>query len=403
MQSDIVLFKNKENCCGCGACMQLCPKNAIKMREDECGFIYPKINYEICIGCGKCKSSCAFQNKIINNSPQKTFAAVSKDSEIVKKSASGGVFASLAKKFINDKGIVFGASFCDEWNVKHIKVDNIDDLIKLQGSKYTQSSTEKTYSEAKKLLKKGIKVLYSGTPCQIAGLYGYLGNDYDNLITVDLVCHGVPNNRMFKEYLYFLENKEHGKIKQFTFRDKNIGWGINGSAVILKKDSEKIKKILQSASSYFFYFSQGLIYRDSCYKCKYACSHRPADLTLGDYWGIEKVHPEYLGNNGWNESKGISVVIANTIKGIEFLNKNQSCFEMKKSDFEKASEGNLQLRRPSEYNIKREEILEIYMKNGWQGIEARFNKNIGIRKYNSFIKSFIPVSLKRLLKKYIKQ
>ncbi len=397
MPSEIILYKDKKNCCGCGACMNICPKNAISMREDKSGFIYPDIDRDLCIKCGKCMKVCAFQNTEIKNNPIKTFAAVGKNPKVNNHSASGGIFASLARQFIKKGGIVFGASFDNNWNVNHIKADNISLLKKLQGSKYVQSSTGTTFSEVKKLLENGEKIFYSGTPCQIAGLYGFLGKNYENLVTADLICHGVPNNRMFREYINSIEKKENGKVIKFSFRDKSIGWGINGSAVIEKNNSRFKKKLWQSASPYLYYFSQGCIYRDCCYECKYACEHRPADITLGDYWGIEKAHPEYLGKNNWDEKKGISVVIANTEKGLNFINSFKNCADFRKSDFQSASEKNSQLRKPSSSG-KRNEILKIYTSDGWNALEKRFNKNIGFRKYSSFVKTLVPQKVKRILK-----
>lgn len=397
MLSEIVLYTDKKNCCGCGACANICPKNAISMQEDKSGFIYPHINNDLCIKCKKCRTVCAFQNTEIKNNPLRTFAAVGKNPSVNRHSASGGIFASLAGQFIKNGGIVFGAAFDSNWKVNHIRADNTDSLKRIQGSKYVQSSTGKTFSEVKKLLDNGKKIFYSGTPCQIAGLYGFLGKDYENLITADLICHGVPNNRMLTEYIASIEKKENGKIKKFSFRDKSIGWGINGSVIIEKNNSRFKKKLWQSASPYLYYFSAGWIYRECCYECKYACEHRPADITLGDYWGIEKAHPEYLGKDGWNEKNGISVVIANTEKGVDFINNYHECADFRKSDFQSASARNSQLKKPSNSG-KRNEIIEIYTREGWEALEERFNKNIGLRKYSSLVKTLIPQKIKRILK-----
>ena len=389
-----VLFETKENCCACGACLNICPKKAISMREDEHGFLYPEINKDTCIRCGMCKKVCAFQNNEILNSPIKCFAAVSADRAQAEKSASGGIFAAIATKTLERGGTVFGAAFDDSRRVHHISVDKQSRLCALQGSKYTQSDTETTYSEVKELLKCGKDVLYSGTPCQIAGLQGFLGKDYENLITVDIVCHGVPNNKMLLDYIAMLEEKHGGSLTSFTFRDKSIGWGINGSAKIGKK---KIT-LWASASSYLYYFTRGWIYRENCYKCKYASSHRPADLTLGDFWGIEKQHPDYIGKHGWDESKGISLIIANTEKGVLLLEKLGEALELKPTEFDKIAAGNTQLRQPSKPG-KREELLDAYKASGWQGLDKRFAKNMGWKKHSSRLKAMLPKGLKRALKR----
>ncbi len=392
MQPDITLFINTENCCGCGACMNICPKNAICMKTDKYGFVYPEIDVSVCVKCGMCQKVCNFQHKNESNEPLATFAVVSKEPEMILHSASGGAFAALASKTIAEGGVVCGAAFDNEWSVYHVFIERMDELEKLQGSKYVQSAIGNTYKKAKEYLDHGRKVLYSGTPCQIAGLYGYLGKEYDNLLTADLICHGVPNQQMFQEYLRSL-----GEVEGFTFRDKSLGWGINGKAVV--RDKQKPLKLWQSASPYLYYFTQGLIYRDSCYHCKYTCKHRPADITLGDYWGIEKQHPDFLGKEGFDTKKGISVMIANTEKGSTAISGCTDLLEIKESGFDKAAAGNTQLRKPSVKKPQREVILELYASEGWAAVEARFKKNIGFRRYSSQAKNLIPDNVKSILKK----
>lgn len=384
-----ILYKEKRDCCGCGACLNICPKQAISMIEDECGFHYPQIDEKLCVKCGKCKQVCAFQNSKIENCPVRVFAGVAKDENIRRTSASGGIFSAIAKKVLEEGYLVFGASLQPDFSVKHIGIETIEELVKLQGSKYAQSDIGRTYSEVKENLKQGKKVLFSGTPCQIDGLYGFLGKDDDNLMTVDIVCHGIPSNKMFKDYIKTLGQD----VSDFVFRDKSIGWGINGSALV----NGKKKHIWQSSSSYLFYFTKGWIYRENCYLCKYTCKHRPADITLGDYWGIEKQHPEYLGKDGWDESKGISVIITNTLKGEQMLVHLKSDIDLKQSEFDKAAAANYQLRIPSNPG-KREDILRLYSDAGWNSIEKRFRENIGWRYYSSLIKRILPNSLKRFIK-----
>lgn len=388
-----VLFINKSDCCACGACENICSQKAITMQEDEYGFFYPVIDDSKCVGCSMCKSVCGFQNKKIENDPLEVYAAVAREKNIVEKSASGGIFTAIARAVLLDNGLIVGAALQEDYSVEHVIVEDEDGLEKLQGSKYTQSKINNVFSIVEKHLKKEEKVLFSGTPCQVAGLKSYLKKEYNNLITVDVICHGVPNNRMFQDYIRIIESKENGRISFFTFRDKSIGWGINASVII---NGHK-KKIWQSMSSYLYYFTKGWIYRDSCYGCGYACSHRLSDITLGDYWGIEKQHPEYLGKNGWDETKGISVVIVNTEKGVEYIKQVSSYIELKSSTFEKASEANGQLKYPSNPG-KRNEILDVYIDGGWNALESRFIKQIGWRYYSSPIKNIIPKIIKRKLK-----
>lgn len=396
MQSEIVLFDKKEKCCGCSACMNACPKNAIAMQEDEYGFLYPQIDRDLCIKCGACQRACHFQHKAETNVPLQTFAACARSKSILKSSASGGAFAALATKTLSMGGMVFGAAFDEAWKVCHIGIESAEELYRLQGSKYVQSSVGTTYQQVKSLLKEGRHVLFSGTPCQIAGLYGYLGKDHENLLTVDLICHGVPNQHMFQDYL-----KSFGEVGAFVFRDKSLGWGINGRVTIKghSKGKREEHKIWQSASPYLYYFSKGHIYRDSCYQCKYTCQHRPADITLGDYWGIEKQHSDYLGKNGFDTKKGISVMIANTAKGAEAIRGCARLIDLKESTFEKAAAGNAQLVRPTVRTPQRQEILDLYAQQGWEAVARRFDKNIGIRRYSSQVKRLIPTSLKKWLKR----
>lgn len=392
------LFENEKDCCGCGACFNICPKKAISMIEDQYGFIYPRINNELCIDCGMCKRVCSYQNKNENNFPISTFAAVTKNEQILKKSASGGVFTTLALQMLEENGVVFGAAFDNSWNLSHTMIDNPESLYKLQGSKYTHSSTGSSYSLVRSYLENGIKVLYSGTPCQIAGLYGFLGKDYENLITVDLICHGVPSNKMFQEYIKHLEKNENGKVINFTFRDKSIGWGKNGSADIKRNEKVYFKKLWESESSYFYYFSKNLLFRENCYSCKYASSNRPGDITLGDYWGIERSHPEYLKKNGFVEKSGISVIIANTQRGLNYIKLNHSILNLKESEFKKASSYNSRLNYPANPG-NRKNLLRIYDEEGWSGLENNFDKSVGLKKYISPVKSLIPQRIKRILKK----
>ncbi|MCM1223998.1 MAG: Coenzyme F420 hydrogenase/dehydrogenase, beta subunit C-terminal domain [Lachnospiraceae bacterium] len=370
------------------------------MEEDEYGFLYPQINSERCIGCQKCKHVCAFQNVKVKNDVKEVYAAVTEDKDILMHSASGGIFATLANAWVEKGGIAFGAAFNQEWSVHHVSAVSKEEIGKLQGSKYVQSDTEKTFQQVKEMLRQGKRVLYSGTPCQIAGLYGYLGNRDENLVTIDIVCHGVPNGRMFQEYLKVIESQTGGKIQSFAFRDKKKGWGIEGKVEIASDKGKKVMTVWKSKSSYVSYFSYGWIYRECCYGCPYTNSHRPADLTIGDYWGIEREHPEYLGKNGWDESRGISLILVNTEKGRKCLEQNKELIELRKSDFVRAARGNMQLQQASKRG-RREEILELYLQDGWRIVDEKYQRDIGLRKYSSQIKAVIPLKIKRKLKELV--
>ncbi len=394
-----VLFEDKTKCCACGACVNVCPKDAISMKEDQCGFQYPVIDTQKCIGCGRCKKVCSYQNNKETNHPLQTWVAVAKDSDLLMNAASGGVFSALADSFLKEGGIVCGAAFDKDFTLRHILTDQRADLSNLRGSKYTQSSTGYVFREIKKQLLNCKKVLFCGTPCQVAGLRSFLGKDYENLIAIDLICHGVPSNKMFKDYIHYFETEKNIKVDQFTFRDKKIGWGKNGSAIA---NSGKRYRLFESAQSYFFLFANSMLMRSNCYSCKYACSHRPGDLTIGDFWGIQKEHPMYLKNDKINESKGISVIIANTEKGKSFAEAHKELFALYASTFEKAARGNAQLKAPTEYSPQREMYLNIYRKGGWKSVNEKFQKERGLKRYSGHIKTLVPKQLKRLIKMYLK-
>lgn len=399
-KTKIILFDDKKDCCDCTACKSICPKDAIYMYLDEYGFEYPKIDREKCIECGLCKRVCAFQNIKETNMPIETYVAVSKDEKTILNSASGGIFASLAQMYLENDGIVFGACFDESFNPIHIGISKIQDLYKLQGSKYVQSSIGNTYKEAKQFLNSGKKVLFSGTPCQIAGLKGYLMKDYDNLLTIDIICHGVPSTKFFKDYFEMLQKKLQGKIIDFKFRDKSISWEKNGSVKYEINGKIKNKKLYGSESSYYYYFSSSDCFRENCYTCKYTCENRPGDITIGDYWGIEAAHPELLGKGKIEEEKGISVVIANTEKGKREI-ENCDKFDKYSSDFSKARIKNGQLNKPSEKSPKYTQVMNEYKNGGYIAVDNLYNSEVGIKRYKNRVKSIIPSNIKRFLKKYI--
>ena len=390
------MFKDKKHCCACGACLNICPKLAITMQKDEYGFLYPQIDEEKCIKCGLCIKTCAFQNSNLNNEPRKTYAAQSNNTDL-KQSASGGIFASIAKNVLKDGGIVYGAAMelmDNKLVVRHIAVNNETDLIKLQGSKYIQSNTEKVYQEIKEQLNNDKLILFSGTPCQVDGLNSYLGKKYNKLITIDIICHGVPNNQMFQDYIKILEEKLKDKIIDFKFRDKTKGWGLTAKGYTAKGYTAIIPA---NVSSYYYMFLRSYIYRDSCYSCKYACRNRCSDITIGDYWGIERVHPEVVKDNvyGLDYKNGISCLIVNTEQGKKVIEKYKTALRLLVSEFDKAAKYNNQLKSPSIVNAdKRIKVLEEYKNIGYKNLEEKFYKI----KFVMFIKKLIPSKLKWFIK-----
>lgn len=398
-----ILFDKKENCCGCAGCLNICPVGAITMKCDEYGFEYPEICEGICINCGRCKRVCGYQNESILHSPIFAYAAVSTNTDVMD-SASGGVFASISDKFLlPNENTVVGASLESidgKITPKHIAVHSAEGVKKLWGSKYVHSDTSQIFSEAENLLKNNKKVLFSGTPCQVAALYSYLGKDYDNLYTIDLICHGVPSRKMFDDYLSFISDK-YGRVKDFVFRDKKHGLAFVSRAVCEKNGKESVKYIQYGENAYYTYFLQGNTYRDCCYSCKYATQKRVGDITIGDYWGIKAQHPELFNGTHpeFNADKGISCLLINTQKGERLIDIYGTGLSLHKSTFEKIAAENSQLKIPSVPKGDREGIMNAYKTGGYRQVDRIFKKQAGVSVILAHIKAKTPLWIKKLIKK----
>ncbi len=380
------LVKSSEYCCGCSACESICPKKAITMRADEYGFTFPCVDEALCIDCGLCKSVCRFQSEEKTlNAPRKVFAGVTKTTDI-NKSASGGIFACVAKRIISDGGAAYGAAAVTEngdISVRCEKAQTNEELLPLLGSKYVQSNNEGAYSLIQSDLEAGKTVLFSGTPCQVDALYGFLKKDYENLFTLDLICHGVPSAKLFSDYLKSLEGKE--KITEYLFRTKEIS-GEMTSKITFKNG--KTKYIPCNMSPYFYLFINGYTYRESCYSCPFAKKERSGDITLGDFWGIEKYHPDF------NSSKGVSCILVNTEKGERLIEKCSDGMELLESDFEKVAQNNAQLRHPSVKPEKRSAVLNAYKSGGFSALEKEYVALAGAKRFLSGLK----LKAKKILK-----
>lgn len=407
MSDKIILFKTKEECCGCGACMNICPRNAISMQEDEYGFIYPHIDVDKCVSCGLCKKVCSYQNESLKECKHKVFASAIKTDELIMQSASGGMFVALANKVLEEHGVVFGATLRyenDKLNPMHIWIERKEDLYQLQGSKYVQSAIGKSYSQAKLFLEEGKLVLFSGTPCQIAGLKGYLQKDYDNLLTVDLICHGVPNANLFHSYISYYERKYDGKIIKYNFRDKKSGQGMTQAFTIKKKNGEvKIVKRDARLLAFVGEFEESNIIRENCYSCKYASSNRISDITLGDFWGVNIEHPDKIVGNELTRDKGISCLITNSEKGETFFNWIKENIYYFESDMTKVVKHNKQLCAPSKKTSNREKALEYMAKKDYEKLEEAYRKRLGLKYFYYWIGFLIPSSIKNKIKDLLKK
>ena len=346
----MIELKNKKDCCGCYACKNVCPRNAISMVEDEKEFKYPKINYNYCIKCGLCEKVCP----IINESKEDTdiplaYAAFNIDEQTRMNSSSGGLFSLIAEYILNNNGIVFGAIFDENFLVKHIKVEKIPEISKMMGSKYIQSNIGETYKEARKYLNEGKLVLYTGTPCQIEGLKKYLMRDYDNLYTQDLICHGVPSKKVWKKYLDYRKNIDNDILENISFRNKeNRGWN---EYELLFKYKNSNKYINHIEDIYMKIFLSDIALRDSCFDCKFKKKHRISDITLADFWGINNILPEM------NDEKGTSLLIINSLKGKDILNNIKDKIKLEQVNFEEAIKQNPSMIKSPKENEKRESFF----------------------------------------------
>ena len=305
-----------QNCSSCAACANVCARSAISMQLDSEGFYRPVIDAEKCVQCGACERVCPW-NKSVENpnvadvSP-KTVAAYAKDESVRLQSSSGGIFTVLAERILDDGGVVVGVAQTAPTRFGHIVVENKADLAKLRGSKYVQADVGLVYREVRSLLKAGRKVLFSGTPCQVAGLYAVLGNAASaDLITVDIVCHGTPNVKVFEKYVRELEKEKSALVASSRFRDKRMGWrlySMTSSLNTISGDCFQFSKTLRE-DKFMRVFLQNICLNSSCADCHYGKLPRVADITLGDYWNIAKVHPQM------DDNKGTSVVLLNTEHG----------------------------------------------------------------------------------------
>lgn len=370
----MIEIKEKKDCCGCNACYNICPKNAIEMKEDEKGFRYPVIDKQKCIQCDLCSKVCPISiNKKIENNPI-AYACYCKDEKIRINSSSGGMFTLIASQIISECGLVYGASFDEKFNIKHIKVDKIDDLQKLRGSKYVQSDIGNTFKEVKKYLDENRKVLFTGTPCQIEGLKCFLQKDYENLYLQDIICHGVPSPKVWNKYKQYRKNKDKEEPNKINFRNKKDGW--SRYCLLFDYKSREYKNT-PSKDLYLQMFLQDLSLRDSCYDCKFKKFNRLSDITLADFWGIDNILPEM------NDNKGTSLLIINSTKGQKLFDKIKEETIFKEVNLKEAIKYNPSMIHSVKYNAKRDSFFEELDNTSFDKIAKKYLKKA------NFFKKFI--------------
>ena len=365
-----IKLPGKSACCGCGACAEVCPVNAITMMQDETGADYPVIDGEKCICCGACVRVCALKKDVRPGLPatQRAYAGFGREEALTEKSSSGGIFAVLARSVLAQGGAVFGAAVCAEKSglqVRHICVEDLSQLHRIQGSKYTQSSTCGIFSQVKKKLDGGRTVLFSGTSCQVAALKAFLKKDYPTLYTVDLVCHGVPGAGFFKAHEAYLEKKCRIRLTDFSFRRKDADTPYVLTVTGTRKDGGSIQKQIKLRNSpYYRLFMSCEGYRESCYHCPYASLKRPADITLGDYVPNAQEKETMAASP---KLPYYSFIMTNSPAGERLLEKNASSICRTEITLEKALKSHRNLREPSEPS--RPALWSLYKAKGFRGVE----------------------------------
>ena len=342
-------------CTGCMACVNICPINAIQTQPDKEGFLRPLIDENKCMQCGKCRSVCPqLTVRTRPDDEKKVYACWQKDRRLRKASTSGGAFSALAQWVLLHNGVIFGAGFDEKLTVVHKKVENIKDLEQLRGSKYVQSNTLLTFREVKRSLIAGKAVLYSGTACQIDGLYAFLGDRYKGqLYTIDLVCHGVPSPKIYRDYLEYQQNLHGAKVKKIFFRNKEPGWYVFGMKLVF--DNNKTYKASTYEDPFIRGFLRELFLRPSCHQCSYAGIHRVADITLADFWGYMDTCRADRDND-----KGISMVMLNTENGYHIFSQIREMLHIWERPLEQAVNGNPALKKCFPPSKKREAFWRDY-------------------------------------------
>lgn len=362
---DLKNIIDEKECTGCMACKNICPKNAIKIISEKDGFEYPKINENLCINCGYCKKICPVINNMNReNKEPKIYACKNKNEQIRLQSSSGGIFTLIAEWIIKQDGIVFGAKLEKNMIVSHNYIENIEDIVELRGSKYVQSQIGETYKKVKEFLLKNKKVFFSGTPCQIEGLLAYLGKEYENLYTQDIICHGVPSPKVWKKFLEYKRKKNGQYPIQVNFRNKNIsGWS---NYNVNYKYSKAEENINHKEDEYMKLFLKNYDLRKSCYQCKFKKVARNSDITLADFWGINRVNAEF------NDEKGISAIIVHSKKGREIFENIKNNMEFISANIDDIKKYNPCIYIPADKNELREEFFYDLETNEFEEIIKKY-------------------------------
>lgn len=370
-----------DDCVLCGNCFDKCPKQCITFSKKYCSFSYPEIDMDKCIKCNLCERVCPAIQEQERKVPDQYFGVKNRDEKILKLSSSGGVFFAIAKKIIKNGGVVVGATFDENIRVTHQMVDRVEDLKKLCGSKYVQSDIKNVFADMKKALLQQKKILFVGCPCQTASVKAYFASDIKNIYLMDFICHGIVSAEIFEEYKRYLEKKYRSPIKSFEFRNKKDGWLFSGPSVEFengKRYSSPLSKDLYMQG----YFSN-LNLKESCYKCKFKNYKSESDITVGDFWGVEKIYPEFY------EYYGNSIVIINTEKGSRIFEDCSDEFVIKEIDEEDILKYNGGLKKPFAMSEERAEYFDRAKKIGYIKPLEKYLYGSGLKNLKNKIKRLL--------------
>lgn len=371
----MIEIREKSKCSGCHACVGICPKQCITMVCDEEGFWYPQVNSEICINCGLCEKVCPIINPITIEKTEAeidAYAAYTKKEDVRLNSSSGGVFTEIASYVIQQGGIVFGAAFGETFEVAHTYTETEEGLETFRGSKYVQSKIGNSYEQAQQYLKEGRMVLFTGTPCQIGGLLSFLKKPYDNLITQDVICHGVPSPIVWKQYIKHREKEAASATRKTFFRHKKYGWKTYSVLFEFTNNTEYVQVF--SEDLYIRGFLADLCLRPSCYACAFKNKLRPSDFTLADFWGIQNVIPEM------DDDQGTSLVFVNSEKGKKIFEQLKSQIVYKKTDLDTAIKYNRSMIQSVALPPKRDNFMHAIKTQDFQCVVQKYCKKSFIRR-----------------------
>lgn len=358
----MISIHDKHLCYGCGACIQVCPMHCIRLTRDEQGFCYPEADSGICTGCGECDSVCPALHRTTEPvHPRIVFAGINKSEGSRAQSSSGGLFTLLAEKVIGEGGSVCGAAFDSDWTVRHIFVESEKDLSLIRGSKYIQSDIGDAFSQVQDILSSGRKLLFSGTGCQIAGLKNFLKKDYDNLLSVEVACHGVPSPSVWKNYLQTVSGGS--TVTSVLFREKSAGW--KNYNIVIEGTGGTIVKEIYKDNVYMKFFLHDLCLRPSCHTCPFKCGKSGSDIILADYWGIGRKHPQM------DDDKGTSLIIINTGKGQQAVKALD--FRMEETNYEDGIRKNTSLIQPAGESEYSPEFWDLFLSGGVKEAEEVLN------------------------------